>query len=280
MDRKLIGSLLVKRFEELGILNLAREYKNSGNLKYLVIDKLLPASLAESLYNSFPTDNQLRLLNGPQERKYIGLEFTDKQSILEECLYSFQEPCVIEAISCICGIQDLEGDPELYAGGISSMSNSCFLNPHIDNSHDRLKLRYRRLNLLYYISKDWQPHNGGQLLLYPDGISRKPIEIDSIYNRLVIMKTDKQSFHGVKKVTSSMERRLTISNYYFSKTSPTGSKYYHSTSFRGFKGEKGKDLVLRISSSLRTMIKSASGNVIGKIINTGHYRPSIEKKTN
>ena len=44
------------------------------------------------------------------------------------------------------------------------MSEGCFLNPHIDNSHDRNLENYRRLNLLYYVNKDWiSDDNGGDL---------------------------------------------------------------------------------------------------------------------
>ena len=37
----------------------------------------------------------------------------------------------------ITDINGLDGDPELYAGGASSMSKVYFLNPHIDNSQNR-----------------------------------------------------------------------------------------------------------------------------------------------
>ena len=60
--------------------------------------------------------------------------------------------------------------------GISSMSKGCFLNPHIDNSHDRKIKKFRRLNLLYYVNKNWDPINdGGDLLLFPDGIKNKEV---------------------------------------------------------------------------------------------------------
>ena len=49
----------------------------------------------------------------------------------------FSKGKLIQIISEITNIKTLIGDPELYAGDISSMSKGCFLNPHIDNSHDR-----------------------------------------------------------------------------------------------------------------------------------------------
>ena len=51
----------------------------------------------------------------------------------------------------------------LYAGGISMMAPGHFLNPHIDNSHDKFRQRYRVLNLLSYVSPDWDQTRGCNL---------------------------------------------------------------------------------------------------------------------
>ena len=84
--------------------------------------------------------------------------FQDLMDILEN---------VIQIISEITNIKTLIGDPELYAGGISSMSKGCFLNPHIDNSHDRNLENFRRLNLLYYVNSEWHAkEGGGELVLF------------------------------------------------------------------------------------------------------------------
>jgi len=272
MNRKEIANLIEARISEAGVESLKNQYQSSGSINYLIIDNLLPTGLANSISDSFPRESNLKLLNARQEKKYVGVEFAPEQKVIEECIYSFQENTLLKLFSSICSIQDIEGDPELYAGGISSMSNSCFLNPHIDNSHDRLRTKYRRLNLLYYVSRGWETLDGGQLVIYPNGIKNTPIEIDSLFNRLVVMRTDNKSLHGVKEVNSKVNRRKTISNYYFSKTSPTNEKYYNSTSFRGFPGETKKDIILRLNAFARTTIKSATGNFIGKYISTGYHR--------
>ena len=62
---------------------------------------------------------------------------------------------VVKAIERITKIHHLESDSSLYAGGISRMDLGHFLNPHIDNSHDMVRKKYRRLNLLYYVTPNW-----------------------------------------------------------------------------------------------------------------------------
>jgi Rps23 Pro-64 3,4-dihydroxylase Tpa1-like proline 4-hydroxylase len=271
-SRQSIARQIESRLSTIGIKTLNEQYFNSGKINHIVVDQLLPGPLAHRLSNFFPPETQLKLLDGREEKKYVGVNFSSDQKIIEECIYAFQEPAILKIFASICQIDDLEGDPELYAGGVSSMGHSCFLNPHIDNSHDRLRQRYRRLNLLYYVSKGWQPDHGGQLVLYPNGIQAECVEIDSLFNRLVVMKTDHQSLHGVKRITSAGDHRKTISNYYFSPSTPLGKHYYHSTSFRGFPGERKKDILLRTNALLRTTIKSLTGNLFGTLINTGYHR--------
>lgn len=87
-------------------------------------------------------------MNALQENKFVGVYFSEKQKLVQECLYAFQEKSILKIISQITNIKNLIGDPELYAGGVSSMSKGCCLNPHIDNSHDRNLENFRRLNLL------------------------------------------------------------------------------------------------------------------------------------
>ncbi|AIQ95492.1 2OG-Fe(II) oxygenase [Prochlorococcus sp. MIT 0604] len=273
MNRYEISTLIIKRLKELGINYLKNKYEESSAINFLVIEDLLPIKIATKLSDYFPFENELTHLNGPQENKYIGFHFIDKQNLIEECIYSFQEENVIKIIGEITSIKNLIGDPELYAGGISSMSKGCFLNPHIDNSHDRNMQNFRRLNLLYYVNKDFNPiKDGGELVLYPNGIKNKADEISCAFNRLVIMRTDNRSLHGVKKIKSETKRRKCISNYYFSKESPSGTNYYHSTSFRGFKKEFVKGTYLKLNALTRTFAKKLIYKLTNKSVSTSQYR--------
>lgn len=273
MDRVEIAKLILSRLQNIEYKYLKQKYKESGTINHLVIDNLLPHDLACKLSISFPPEKELVFLNKLQEIKYIGVNFSKSQKIVEECLYAFQDHSVIEAVSFITGIKNIMGDPELYAGGISSMSNGCFLNPHIDNSHDRTMDKYRRLNLLYYVNKKFNSaSDGGELILYPKGIKKEEIKLTCDFNRLVIMRTDNKSLHGVNKINSKLNRRKCISNYYFSKESPSGNNYYHSTTFRGFKRQYIKGTLLRINGLSKTYIKKIIYKLTKKSISTDHHK--------
>ncbi len=273
MRKDEFADLIIKKLESSDLNILKKNYKNSSSINFLVIDNFLPHKIACMIDKEFPKKENMNLRSELQEKKYISVNWNSKNDIVENCLYAFQDEKVISTFSKICGIEDLSGDPEIYRGGLSFMDKGCFLNPHIDNSHDRLRERYRRLNLLYYVSKDFvSEKDGGELVLFPNGIKSKQILIQCKFNTLVVMRTDNKSLHGVNKINSKDSGRKCISNYYFSYSSPLNGNYYHSTSFRGFKGEKTKDLILRMNASLRTFIRSNTGNLFEKYINRDHFR--------
>ena len=142
-----------------------------------------------------------------------------------------------------------------------------FLNPHIDNSHDAARDRYRRLNLLYYASPDWSLENGGNFELWDDEV-KTPKTIVSHFNRLVVMETDKNSWHSVSPVRAERPR-CCVSNYYFSKLSPDTTQYFHVTSFTGRPDEGVKRAVGVVDNALR--------NVVGKTLNIGRGKHLVDK---
>lgn len=273
IDSTSLSELIIDKLTSLGSAKLKTDYLHSGPINHLIIDDLFPVDIALRIASDFPALSELRHVNQLQESKYVGVDFAKNHTLIDSAVLSFQHPSVLDLFSDIVGIPDLLADPELYAGGISAMTNGCFLNPHIDNSHDRLRRNYRRLNLLYYASPGWDPSMGGSLCLYPEGTSSANIiTIPSTFNRLVVMRTDNKSLHGVLPVTHSTESRNTISNYYFSSSSPLSRDYYHSTSFRGFKGQVFKGALLRVNSIARTSIRAVTGNLFGSFITTNRFR--------
>ena len=86
------------------------------------------------------------------------------------------------------------------------MGPGHYLHPHIDNSHDMERQRYRILNLLYYTTPDWTLENGGNLELWPNGTKAQPHTIHSKFNRLVVIATNRTSWHSVSEVRADRNR--------------------------------------------------------------------------
>jgi Rps23 Pro-64 3,4-dihydroxylase Tpa1-like proline 4-hydroxylase len=236
---------------------------------YFVIDDLLPASLALSISRSFPPTSQMFLKTSLRERKFVTAQMDRCEKLLEETIFAFHDARIVACIAEITGLEQLEPDHQLYAGGISVMTHGHFLNPHLDNSHDKQRSRYRALNLLYYVSPDWSDAAGGSFELWPDGPGGKQITIPSLFNRLVVMATNRHSWHSVTPIKADAPRSC-VSNYYFSSVSPEQEDYFHVTSFRGRPEQRLRDFVLRADITLRMLLRRIRPT--GIVENKHYYR--------
>jgi Rps23 Pro-64 3,4-dihydroxylase Tpa1-like proline 4-hydroxylase len=212
----------------------------------------------------------MRLLKSLREYKYISAQMNKHHNLLEKVIYAFQEERVTKLIGEICGINSLYADESLYAGGLSLMAQNNFLHPHLDNSHDAERERWRILNLLYYVTPNWNKENGGHLELWPNGPRKEPVVIESKFNRLVVMATHDKSWHSVNKVMVN-RNRCCISNYYFSDYPLKESDKFHVTKFRGRPEDTLTNFVLDCDASLRMLIRKVFKKGIRK-------NPHIYKK--
>ena len=230
--------------------------------RFTVLDDLFPPDVAKQIRDAFPATEQMRFLNSFRELKYTSKSLEKFSPIVADATFAFRDWRVIDAVSRITEQRDLVGDPLLYAGGISSMAKDHFLNPHIDNSHDYEQKNYRVLNLLYYCSPGWKVENGGNLELWNDSVT-EAVEIPCLFNRLVLMETNAESWHSVNKVVAD-DLRCCVSNYYFSPHSPNGYETSHITFFKGRPENKINRLVATTDGYLRTAIRKIARRGLSK----------------
>jgi len=196
--------------------------------RHFVLDNLLPLEMAERIHAAFPKEKEMRLLNigGQAKLKYSVLKNTS--SLLQDLHFAIQHPKVISVIEEITEIKNQLPDPSHLAGGVSRLLKGHYISPHLDHSHDVDKKLYRAVNMLYYLSPDWKVENGGNFELWDQSIENRII-VPSFFNRLVVMETNRTSWHSVNPVLCD-KARCCVFNYYFSKQSPIGADYYHGTS--------------------------------------------------
>jgi len=234
---------------------------------YFVVDDLLPTDIAMAIYDAFPSPATMMLRNTIRERKYVTSQMSRCSPLLEEAVFAWQDPRLAKLVSELTGLAGVEGDEQLYAGGISLMGRGHFLLPHLDNSHDKEGRRYRVLNSLHYVSPGWKEEYGGNLELWPEGPKGKPLALASLFNRLIVIATNRTSWHSVCPILVDAPRTC-VSNYYFSRRSPEGADYFHITSFRGRPDQKLRDLLLRGDAVLR----STARKILGRSVTTHYYK--------
>ena len=274
IDRVGLADFIVARLDA-EFDRLKAQFRTPGQIPACQVMDLLPEDRAQAIHRAFPASDAMMLKRSIKENKHVAAQMDAFDPLLEEAVYAFQDARVVERIAAITDLKSLEPDVNLYAGGISSMSKGAYLRPHLDNSHDKDRQRYRVLNLLYYVTPDWRESFGGSLQLWDDGPTGKPRTFPSLFNSLVIMLTNKASWHSVNEVVHD-GRRCCVSNYYFSRVSPEENDYFHATSFRGEPGQVPADLLMRADNALRTAVLKIGGSNVWK--NPQVYRRDI--KTN
>lgn len=253
-SRAQIAQEIIARLDPHTIKTAADMFSSSGKTQWFYVDNLLPAAIAEAIYIAFPSSDQMRERKTIREHKYVAAQMDLFDPQAEEALFAFHDTRVVELISKITNLPNLVPDPELYAGGISLMARGNFLNPHLDNSHNKDKSIYRVLNLLYYCSPGWDLQSGGHLEIWPKGLKQVPLTIPNIFNRLVVMSTGLESWHSVSKVERDSPR-CCVSNYYFSPDPIGDEPYFRVTSFRGRPEQPLRDLFLRADGTLRHVLR-------------------------
>ena len=229
--------------------------------RFFAVDDLLPSAWAHRIADAFPRMEQMRLMKSFRETKFTSKSLEQFDPILEQITFAFQDARVIAEVEAITGMKQQLPDTKLYAGGLSSMARGHFLNPHIDNSHDSGRKLYRTLNLLYYCAPDWRPENGGSLQLWDERV-REAVTIPSLFNRLVVMETNRKSWHSVDRIRIDGNRRC-VSNYYFSPLSPEGHDYFHVTSFSAPPDEPLKRVVATLDTLLRSSVRKLFADGVG-----------------
>ena len=252
MNRKEYAAIIESRMRE----QLPRMRDDFANhvVQSTYIDNLLPEDEVLKINAAFPDKSTMMLNKSLREHKYVAAQMNRYDPVLEEIIYAFQEPNIVKVVEEITGIRGMQPDTHLYAGGISLMAKDNFLNPHLDNSHDKDRQRYRVLNLLFYVTPDWTHENGGNLELWDHGPKEPQREITSCFNRLALMATHEKSWHSVSQVMVDRSR-CCISNYYFSEKPLEDHEYFHVTSFRGRPEQPVRDVVLQADIALRQGIR-------------------------
>lgn len=199
--------------------------------RHFTLDNLLPTSIAESIFNNFPKPSDMHLIHiyGKIKLKYSHLK--DVSHVLQDINSAIQDPLVVAVIEEITGIKQQIPDPSRFAGGISTLMKGYYLNPHLDNSHDVDRKHYRTVNVLYYVSPHWCLENGGNYELWDTAIKNR-IVVPSLFNRLLVMETNRTSWHAVNPVLCDAPR-CCVFNYFFSEQSPENEDYFfNKSSFR------------------------------------------------
>jgi Rps23 Pro-64 3,4-dihydroxylase Tpa1-like proline 4-hydroxylase len=201
------------------IQTLRSQFLNALPFEHIVIDNFLETSYAEKLAELFPpVDNNWHEYKNPIEVKYAFDNIDALPIHLKNYFYYLSTPQIIQLISSITDITNLEYDKHLHGAGLHAHPRYGRLNIHLDYEKHPLSGKERRLNVILFISKDWDPSWNGANELWDQNITQCISKTDIKFNRAIIFKTNDISWHGLPdKIMCPQDTfRKSLAYYYVS----------------------------------------------------------------
>ena len=204
-------------FEKLDQLQV--DFAGATPFPHAVIDDFLDPMLATAIHDearataaNVDASNELT-----QKQKVACTDWDAFGPETGRLIAWFNSAKFIAPLERISGIDGLFGDPWLEGGGIHQTSRGGFLKMHTDFNWNAKLRADRRINILFYLNRDWHADYGGELVLSRLGAS-DTARIAPKFNRLVIFNTNDTTLHGHPEPLTFPEDypRASIAMYYYS----------------------------------------------------------------
>jgi Rps23 Pro-64 3,4-dihydroxylase Tpa1-like proline 4-hydroxylase len=213
------------RAELLALAGEHRErYAQARPFPHAVIDGVFAEDVLDAILNEFPSADREEWLQfeSDNERKLASNQDASMGETTRQLLAELNSAAFIDFLEELTGISGLVPDPHLEGGGLHQIERGGHLNIHIDfNRHPRTRLD-RRLNVLVYLNRDWDPAWGGALELWSSDMRRREARVDPLFNRMVVFSTTEFSYHGHPEPLACPEdrNRRSLALYYYSSGRP------------------------------------------------------------
>jgi Rps23 Pro-64 3,4-dihydroxylase Tpa1-like proline 4-hydroxylase len=180
------------------IETLKQQFIKAEPFENVVIDNFLDTNYAEKLYNLFPKnyDGWYKYIN-PIEVKYAYDDIDKLDSDLKNYFYYLSTNKLIEIFRKLTDIDNLTYDEYLHGAGLHCHPRNGMLNIHLDYEKHPYSGKERRINIIYFLSKDWKEEWNGQNELWNKNVTKCIKRTDVKFNRAIIFKTNNISWHGL-----------------------------------------------------------------------------------
>jgi len=199
--------------------DLKSQFMNAEPFEHIVIDNFLNHEYAEKLSELFPNDYEnWHKYENPIEVKYAFDNINCLPEELKDYFYILSTQIFIHKIQNLTGINDLEYDEYLHGAGLHSHSKNGRLNIHLDYEKHPYSGKQRRINIIFFLSKEWKKEWNGANELWNKDITKCIVKTEVKFNRAIIFKTNDISWHGVpdKIICPNNMYRKSLAYYYVS----------------------------------------------------------------
>lgn len=195
-------------------------YRGAAPYPHIVVDGLLPPDVFERAcaeFDDIDRSTWTAYLH-VNERKYAHSDPSHWGPTLSHVANEFMSERFVRWLEQLSGFHRLLPDASLDGGGLHTSRRGGHLNLHADfTSHHVHHHWRRRINVLYYLNREWDTAWGGALELWNADRTECVDRVDPIGNRLLVFTTDEHSYHGhpdPMTCPDGVERR-SLALYYF-----------------------------------------------------------------
>jgi hypothetical protein len=233
-------------------LRFHNEFKNAEPFNHVIIDNFFDEETALKLAGEFPDYNDPKIWsvykNAIEDKK-----LTPNWDLFPKTTYQafslMNTPDYVNKMRLLTGINNLVADYGMHGGGWHMHQRGGKLNMHKDYSiHPKLGME-RRINVIIYLTPDWQEEWGGGLELWshePDTNLPKECvtKVHNKFNRAVLFDTTQNSWHGLPEAINCPEGvyRKSLAIYYLCE--PRVDSEQHDRAFFAPHGEQMNDPIV------------------------------------
>jgi Rps23 Pro-64 3,4-dihydroxylase Tpa1-like proline 4-hydroxylase len=179
----------------------------------------LDEEYAERIYENFPSyDDTWNKYINPIEYKFSYDNIENLPDDIKKYFYLLSDQKLIKLFEKITGIENLMYDEYLHGAGLHIHPRDGKLDIHLDYEKHPYTQKERRLNVILYMSKDWDKSWGGSTELWNEDVTECVTKSEIKFNRAVIFKTNDLSWHGISEMIKCPENtyRKSMAFYYVS----------------------------------------------------------------
>ena len=210
------------------VFNKIKKFDKKSKQKIIILKGIINKDCEEKIYKSVKNSLSHPTKIFKHNNKIVKYEYNDSNKFdyyLDKLYIELNSKKFINLLKKIFSIKELYPDGnKLYSGLSVSLKNSI-LKEHIDFNYNNKIKKYRVINLLIYLNKNYQDKDGGKFY-YRNLNSKKRKYIKPEFNNLIIFMTNKYIPHGFTKVS---KKRISLNLYYYSKVNLTLAKSKHKT---------------------------------------------------
>lgn len=199
---------------------LCDEYRGNSPSPHIYLADFLEDTTARAIARDFPGPAApgWTYYKHQNENKLGMTQRSMFPGVLGKTVDELNSPEFVEWLSNLTGISGLVADPTLDGGGLHQASRGGFLNLHTDfTAHHYQQNWRRRVNLIVYLTLNWQDEWGGALEFWNNASKCRAMRYPSLFNHAIIFNTDDRSLHGFPDPLTCPENtaRNSLALYYY-----------------------------------------------------------------